>query len=209
MIKLTERLQAVADMVKNGSTVVDVGCDHGYIPAYLVENKICDNVFACDINEAPLNSCRLLVSQTIYENKIKCILSNGLENVPEAYDTVIIAGMGGELISDILEKSDYVKQCSLILNPMSHSETVRKWLYTNGFSIDKDIIVAESKHHYNVILAHYTATFESKSTVDYFFGEIKDFSDKAYFIHLKNYLMNKQKSGADFSSVIKAIEDVL
>ena len=70
MIKLTERLQAVADMVKSGSTVVDVGCDHGYIPAYLVENKICDNVFACDINEAPLNSCRLLVSQTIYENKI-------------------------------------------------------------------------------------------------------------------------------------------
>lgn len=209
MIKLTERLQAVADMVKPGARVVDVGCDHGYIPAYLVENKICDKVIACDVNEAPLNSCRLLVSQLGFENNIKCILSNGLSDVPKGYDTVIIAGMGGELISNILDKSEYVKQCTLIINPMSHSEIVRKWLYDNGFSIDKDIIVAETRHHYNVILARYTATFESKSVVDYFLGEIKDFSDKEYFIHLKNYLTNKQKSGADFSSVIKAIEDIL
>lgn len=209
MIKLTARMQAVADMVEKGAAIADIGCDHGYIPVYLVQKGICDTAVAADINEAPLNSCRLLVSQNNLENKIKCVVSDGLKSVPEVYDTVIVVGMGGELISKILSECTCIKSCKLILNPMSHSEIVREWLYTNGFSVKKDIIVADSKHHYNIILAEYTGTYEKKSKTDYYLGEIKDFSDKDYFIHLRNYLINKQKSGADYSDVISAIEDIL
>lgn len=209
MIKLTKRLQAIADMVKQGSTPVDVGTDHGYIPVYLVENEICNTAIACDINEAPLNSCRFLVSQSGLEDKIKCVLSNGLQSVNENYDTVIIAGMGGELIADILSKAKGVSSKNIILNPMTHPEIARKWLFDNGFEISKDIIVADGRHHYSIFSAEFTGNVDNKTQADYYLGSISDFSDKEYFEHLLVYLKNKQKSGLDLSDLIKTIEEKL
>lgn len=210
MIKLTNRLKAIADMVQMGDTIVDVGCDHGYIPAYLVSEGVCPRAVACDINEGPLVSCKFLVEQVGLEDKIKCVLSNGLDKInPADYDTVVIAGMGGELIADILSREAKICDKKLVLNPMTHSEIVRKWLYENGFCIDDDVIVPDGKHHYSVIRTHFTGNIEKHSDVDYFLGNIKDFSDKEYFEHLLNYLKNKQKSGADYSSVINKIEEKL
>lgn len=206
-VKLSKRLQAIADMVGQGSTPVDVGTDHGYIPVYLVENKICPSAVACDINEGPLNSCRMLVSQAGFENEIKCVLSNGLDSVFDFYDTVIIAGMGGELIADILSRAGELSSKKIILNPMTHPEIARKYLFDNGFDITEDIIVADGKHHYSIFSAEYTGTVADKTQADYYLGAIKDFSDKEYFEHLLSYLKNKQKSGLDLSSLIQTIED--
>lgn len=206
MIKLTCRLQAVADMVNNGACVVDVGTDHGYIPAYLVKNEIAKSVIACDINEKPLTSCKRYISSLGLDDRVKCVLSDGLQSIDGEYDTVIIAGMGGELIAEILENAERIKHCRLILNPMTHPELARKWLYNNGFCIDRDIVVADSKHHYSIFSAHYTGIVQNKRETDYFLGEISDFSDREYFEHLLVYLKNKQKSGADYSEVISAIE---
>lgn len=207
MIKLTKRLQAIADMVNRGSIPVDVGTDHGYIPVYLVQNKICKTAVACDINEGPLNSCRMLVSQSGLDDKIKCVLSNGLQSVNDEYDTVIIAGMGGELIADILSKAENITLKNIILNPMTHPEIARKWLYDNGFEITKDIVVADGKHHYSVFSAEYIGIVGEKTQSDYYLGSITDFSDKEYFEHLLVYLKNKQKSGLDLNEPIKSIEE--
>lgn len=210
MINLSDRLQAVANMVPQGAKIVDVGTDHGYVPVYLVQNGICDSAIACDINELPLKSCEFLVRESGLGNKIKCILSNGVDNVPnDEYDTVILAGMGGELISDILSRVENAFDKTFIINPMTHSEIVRKWLYDNKFEIKNDIVIPDGKHHYNIILAKYCGKDIKKSQTDYYLGEIKDFSDKEYFLHLINYLTNKQKSGIDFSQVIKDIEEKL
>lgn len=206
MIKLSCRLQAVADMVNEGARVVDVGTDHGYIPAYLIKNNIAKSVIACDINEKPLASCRRYISSLGLDDKVKCVLSDGLKGIDGDYDTVIIAGMGGELISQILENAENIRHCRLIINPMTHTELARKWLYDNGFCIENDIVVADLKHHYSVLSAHYTGKIQEKSVVDYFLGEISDFSDREYFEHLLIYLKNKQKSGVDYSDVISAIE---
>lgn len=206
MIKLSCRLQAVADMVKEGACVVDVGTDHGYIPAYLAENQIAKSVIACDINEKPLMSCKRYISSLGLDDRVKCVLSDGLQNIDGEYDTVIIAGMGGELIAQILENADNIQHCRLIINPMTHPELTRKWLYNNGFCIENDIVVADSNHHYSVLLAHYTGEVKEKSEVDYFLGEISDFSDREYFEHLLVYLKNKEKSGVDYSKVISTIE---
>ena len=209
MVTLTRRLQAIADMVPQGSTVVDVGTDHGYIPVYLVQNSICDRAVACDINEGPLNSCRFLVSQSNLNDRIECVLSDGLKNVSSFYDTVVIAGMGGELIANILSDAVDISSKRIILNPMTHPELARKWLYDNGFEITKDIIFADGKHHYNVFCAQHTDTAVEKSVVDYYLGAIDDFSDKEYFEHLLVYLRNKQKSGADLENIICKIEEKL
>lgn len=210
MQTLSKRLDLVASLVKKGSTIADVGTDHGYIPVFLCKTGIIKGAVACDINIGPLSSCEALVLQEGLSDYIKVRLSNGLDNVKsQEFDTLIIAGMGGELIKDILSRCTYVKEKHIILNPMTHCEIVRKYLYDNGFEIINDIIVEDSKHYYSVLDAKYTGNIVPKNRTDYYLGEIKDFSCKGYFAHLLNYLKNKEKSGEDYSDVITALEEIL
>lgn len=207
MQKLSLRLSSVAALVKQDAAIADIGTDHGYIPVYLAENNIIKSAVASDINEGPLNSCKNLVKKCSLENVIKTTLSNGLDSLDENdFDTIIIAGMGGELIADILSRHSYVKEKHLILQPMTHPECVRKFLFDNGFEIENDLVVPDGKHHYNVLDAYYTGKITDKCRVDYFLGNIKDFSDKEYFIHLLNYFKNKSKSGEDYTDIITALE---
>ena len=137
-------------------------------------------------------------------------LSNGLEKLDRGEcDTVIIAGMGAELIVDILSNCDFVNELHLILQPMTHPEIARKYLYDNGFEINNDFIVTDAKHSYSIFDANYTGKITPKVQKDYFLGNITDFSQKEYFLHLLNYLKNKSKSGADLSDVISAVEEIL
>lgn len=210
MVSLSKRLNAVASLVELGSSVADVGTDHGYIPVYLVENKISPFVVAMDINEKPLASCKSLVKAAGFEDVISTRLSNGLEKLDRGEcDTVIIAGMGAELIVDILSNCDFVNELHLILQPMTHPEIARKYLYDNGFEINNDFIVTDANHSYSIFDANYTGKITPKVPKDYFLGNIMDFSQKEYFLHLLNYLKNKSKSGADLSDVISAVEEIL
>ncbi len=208
MQSLSERLSAVAFLVKKGSIVADIGTDHGYIPVYLVKNNIAQRALASDVNKGPLSSCRRLVEEENLGDKIKVILSDGLDNIPsEEYDTLIIAGMGGELICTILSKAGNLKDKHIIVNPMTHPELVREYLYSNGFKIDNDLIVKESKHYYSVFDAIFTGDIQNKNKIDFYLGNIKDFTHKEYFVHLIHYLRNKEKSGEDFSDIIHALEE--
>lgn len=210
MQNLSKRLSATAALVKSGAVVADVGTDHGYIPVYLVKNGISPRAIALDINEGPLNSCKELVKAECLEDRVITRLSNGLDSVDKSEcDTIIIAGMGGELISDILSRHSWIRDKHIILQPMTHPELARKFLYDNGFEIQNDIIVCDKKHHYSVFDAVFTNEFKQRKRSDYFLGNIKDFSDKEYFLHLLNFLKNKQKSGEDYSDVISAVEEKL
>ena len=207
MIKLSERLQSCADLVRQGARLADVGCDHGYAVVSLAEKNLIKSAVACDINEKPLVSCKSLVKEYGFEDIIKCVISDGLDNIKEdEVDDILIAGMGGELIASILSKCSYVKEKHLVLNPMTHPELARKWLFENGFEIKNDIIVSDSNHHYSVFDAYYTGEFKPFGDKEIFLGKINDFSDKEYFMHLLNYLKNKEKGGADCYAVISEIE---
>ena len=206
-IKLTPRLAACAGLVREGTRLADVGCDHGYVPVSLVLDGRITSAVASDINEGPLESCRRLVRGYKLEDKIKCVLSDGLKNVNgDDVDDILLAGMGGELIADILGNCPYAKDKHIIINAMTHPEISRRWLYENGFEIRNDIIVPEGKHHYSVLDAVYTGCLTKPDDVRCFLGEISDFSDKEYFLHLLNYLHNKQKGGSDCTAVIAEIE---
>lgn len=210
MVKLTKRLGAVASLVEKGSAVADIGTDHGYVPVWLVQNDIAKSAVAADINELPLASCRELVAAEDLEGKIITRISDGFSAISQdECDTAVIAGMGGEMIADIISRCPYSRSLHLVLQPMTHSEIVRKYLYDNGFEILNDFIVKESRHYYNVLDAKYTGTVLPKSQKDYFFGNITDFSEKGYFIHLYNYLVNKSKSGADYGEIIAALEEII
>lgn len=209
MFNLSPRLQAVASLVRKGSCLADIGCDHGYLPVYLVNNGVAESAVASDINEGPLNQCRRLVEHYSLTDKISCVLSDGLSNVKysERQD-VAVCGMGGELIASILANSDISQTSGVhyIFNPMTHPEKLREYLCNNGFEIDNDFVVRDGNHSYSVFDAYYTGAVRKYPLSYYFLGNISDFSDKNYFNSLLNYLRNKQKSGIDYSEVIDLIE---
>lgn len=212
MIKLTNRLSAVAELVRENSSLADVGCDHGYLPASLVLNGKIRSAVASDINEGPLDSCVQLVAEYSLEDKIKCVLSDGLKNISEndCLD-ITICGMGGELIAKILDECSWAKNSSkhFVLNPMTHPEILRKYLCDNGFEIRNDLIVKEGRRYYSVFDAYYTGNIINYNKSYYYLGNIKNFEYKDYFNHLLNYLENKSKGGEDYSDVISAIKEKL
>ena len=161
MINLNNRLKLCADFVTRGGVSADVGTDHGYLASYLVLNKISEKVFACDINEKPLNSARQTVEKFNISDSVEIILSDGLKNVPDENITdLIIAGMGGELISQIIAKAEWLKRgVNLVLQPMTKPELLRKWLYVNGYKIIKEQAVTDEKFTYTVIQSVYCGDF--------------------------------------------------
>ncbi|MBR4241840.1 MAG: SAM-dependent methyltransferase [Eubacterium sp.] len=211
MIKLSKRLKEAANMVRQGSVLADIGCDHGYVPVWLVQSGKIKSAVASDINEGPLNSCINLVKENNLEDKIKCVLSDGLENINlDEVDDILIAGMGGELIAEILRNADAEKlrKKHIILNPMTHPEIARKFLFENGFEIKNEIVVKDGRHYYAIMDAIKTGAAIPYKETDLFIGKIEtDNESRGYFEHLLNYLNNKQKGGADFSEVIAAIEE--
>ncbi len=208
MIKLTERLMAVASLVRADCVLADIGCDHGFLPAYLVENGKIKSAVASDINEGPLRSCQSLVDELGLGDRITCVLSDGLTNIDrKAVNDIAFCGMGGELISQLMEAAPWVKNdCYyFIFNPMTHPEILRRWLYNNGFEIQTDLIVKEGRHYYSVFDAVYTGECRNVDDVFSFLGKIGDYTHREYFSDLLNFLENKQKGGEDYSAVINEI----
>lgn len=212
MVNLSPRLSAVAKLVRQGAVLADVGCDHGCLPVYLLQNGVIKSAVASDVNSGPLASCEQLVVKEGLQNSISLVLSDGLKNIDaNSYTDVTICGMGGELISNILRDSNnhFSPDKHYIFNPMTHPEILRKFLCENGFEINSDFIVQEQNHYYNVFDAYYTGNVKSYDEQYYFLGEITDFSYKEYFAHLLNHLENKMRGGADYSSVITAVKEKL
>src|SRR5699024_2997163 len=130
-MRLSNRLKTIGKLVPQNSIVADIGTDHGYIPAYLIKNKISKKVIGTDISKESLDKIIQYVKNLNYENYIDSRLGNGLEVIkPYEVDTVIIAGMGGVLISDILDKDKEVTDSisNFILQPMIGAEELRKYL---------------------------------------------------------------------------------
>lgn len=158
MIHLSKRLMAVASMVTPGSRPVDVGCDHGHIPIYLVQKGVAAHVLAMDINEGPLARARANISGCGLAQSIETRLSDGLESyVKGEADSLIIAGMGGTLICRILgyaQQEGFLADFhELVLSPHSDIGQVRRLLHELGFRIDKENMVIDAGKYYTIIHA--------------------------------------------------------
>ena len=150
-MELSKRLNWIIEKLDKVEVIMDVGTDHGYIPIYLVKNNIAKKVIASDINKEPLRKAKINASLDGVIDKIDLRLGGGLSplNNKEA-NAIIIAGMGGNLIRDILE-SDLNKVKSLdylILQPAQNPEVLRKYLYNNNYEIlEEDICLDENKYY--------------------------------------------------------------
>ena len=179
-IKLDDRLSAVASLVRNNKRVADIGTDHGYLVAYLVENGICPSGIAADLRKGPLENARQTVIQQGLSDKIQLILSDGLQNIPENdCDDIVIAGMGGNLIAEILEKAAWVKneRINIVAQPMTHAEVLRQYFIENGFTITEEKTATDGKRYYCIISASYTGSIEKHTSSYIYTGEIKPEND--------------------------------
>ncbi len=157
MIQLTERLQKIADSIQSGESVADIGSDHGYIPVYLYENGISDKIIVTDIRKDPLDIAKNNIYTRIARaGKLDFRMGNGLYVLRyEEVDAVIIAGMGGILIKDILstDKKKSLSFNKLILQPRNAQDKLRQWLVENGFKIQDEKLAREGKYICEIIIA--------------------------------------------------------
>ena len=169
-----------AEFVRNGAVVADIGTDHGYLPIMLLKNGICEYAYASDINRMPLEKARINAKKYGTAEKMSFHISDGLDFVdrgecrskPDITD-IVIMGMGGELISEILDKSGYVKNSGvrLILQPMSMADKLRIYLCENGFGIKDERLCTAAGKIYSVICAEYDGTKRELGEAETLLGE--------------------------------------
>lgn len=151
MVKLSKRLQAIADLVTEGNRVADIGTDHAYIPIYLMKAGRIPGAVAMDVNEGPLLRAKSHIASEHLEGYIRTKLSDGFASLlPGEADTGVIAGMGGGLIIKILSEGTE-QVCGLkelILQPQSEISSVRKYVRTHGMHICEEDMVEEDGKYY-------------------------------------------------------------
>lgn len=197
---ITPRLKTIINHI-DGKIIADIGTDHAYIPIYLIENGLADYIVASDIKEGPVAIARENIKKHNLEDKIEVRHGSGLSVLKNGEaDTIIIAGMGGVLISEIIDENiDLAKNAELVLQPMNAQYELRKYLLSHGFKITNEDISIEGHKVYNIIIAH-----KGKSNT----------FDTDFEYHLPKYLIAHDyfknmydKKHREFTKVIKGLEN--
>ena len=150
-MRLSERLERVVSFVKPCASAADIGTDHALVPVELVRRGIVKKAIAMDVRPGPLSRAKEQISRAGLSDQIEPRLSDGLAALkPQEAETVIIAGMGGELIIRILTEGRHMwdSVAQWVLSPHSEVFKVRGWLLENGFSIEKEDMVCEDGKYY-------------------------------------------------------------
>lgn len=175
MLTLSKRLQSIADMVKPCICMADIGTDHGYIPVYLCQNNIVQMAVAGDVSKGSAYKARENVTKYGLQDRISTRCGNGLKIIEDNdnVECVVIAGMGGMLMLDILSDSalpDTIKQ--LVLQPQRDLPFVRRHIHKMQFEIADEAMVFEEGKYYNIISATKKDCICEYTPLEYEFGKI-------------------------------------
>ncbi|MBR2634163.1 MAG: SAM-dependent methyltransferase [Clostridia bacterium] len=191
-VRLSERLFAIAESLPRGGVICDVGSDHGLLPLYLVQNGYCERVLVSDLNAAPLERAKQNFARAGKSRQAEFFLTDGIEELavyrPDAF---VIAGMGGETIAGILSRSKgfLAADSFFALQPMTRTAFLRRWLYHNGFRVEKESVVAENGKTFVLLFAVFDGVIRHLSEKTDPFGEflphIKSESCRLYFEKLR------------------------
>ncbi len=155
-VPISSRLRLCADMIPHGASVADVGTDHGYLCIWLLQKGLVRCACACDLREGPLASARRNAEKYGLTEQMDFFLSDGLSNVPRGvYDTVVCAGMGGDLIVQILSNAPWLRdpRYTLILQPQAGIDDLRIWLSDHGFREDRADLAMDAGRLYCALRA--------------------------------------------------------
>ena len=186
-MKLSKRLELVASMVDDNSNIIDVGCDHAYLSIYLAKTLKKVNIIASDIKEKPLESAKENIKKYHLDNIIKTELKDGITNLDSSIDTVIISGVGGILITNILNK-DYLSNVkTIILSPNNDFEKVRNHLKRIGYYPELEKLITDKNITYLVIKAK-----KGNIKFDNLFGVLNNKELETIYYFNKRSLNNKK-----------------
>jgi len=224
-MKISKRLMKVAGFVSHGNKLADIGTDHGYVPIYLIQNGVIPKAIAMDINQGPLERAKENILANGLKDKITVRISDGLDqlNFNEA-DTILIAGMGGALVVNIMARGLEVLNSAkeLVLSPHSELDLVRHFLCENNFKIIEEEMFKDEGKFYTVIKAIRGNMVYSKE-IYYKYGKfllerknqtLKEFliKEKNTYTRLLEHLCNNGNASdraAEIEGILQEIEDSL
>ncbi len=194
---LDARLRMAANMVRSGSRLADIGTDHAHVPITLVQEGRCLSAIASDVRPGPADNARRNIRQAGLETVIAVRLGDGLHTIrADEVDDILIAGMGGETIAEILEAAPWVKSPSyrLILQPMTRAEKLRAYLFTHGFTLRCEQVTFAGKHWYTVLCAEYTGDILPAEEARCYVGRIPLPEGEGYLRALESRLRRQQQA---------------
>lgn len=185
------RLKTIASFVEQDDKIADIGCDHAYLPIYLIKNDLCQKVVATDINKNALEGAKENIKKQNLEDKIPTFLSDGLNGITDFdLNTLVISGMGTNTILKIVDNIGNFPIKKLILQSNNDLALLRKSLKKKKFYLQKEKVVYENKHFY--VIGVYTKEHTQLNTRDILFGKY-DASNKSYYLSIYNDLLNINK----------------
>ena len=196
-VKLSPRLETIADMVPSEARLADVGTDHALVPIRLILEGRIPSAIASDIRPGPLRRARSNASEYGAEN-IRFVLCDGLSGItPDEADTIVIAGMGGETIASILDAAPWARDGkNLILQPMSRPEVLRRELVRQGIRIAEERLLEERGKIYTVIGARGGEPLVL-SEAEYYTGPYALLSRHPLFPRLTDRLIDKFRAALE------------
>jgi tRNA (adenine22-N1)-methyltransferase len=190
-MQLSKRLTAVAEMISHGSSIADVGTDHGYIPIYLMLTGRIKNAIAMDINKGPLERAENNIREHHLEDRIQVRLSDGTASLRTGEaEAVIIAGMGGGLVQKILKEGQEVLESvqEFVLQPQSEVMEVRRFLAQHGYCIIDENMILEDGKYYPVMKVNH-GNMDYENPIEYKYGKfLLERKNKVLFNYLQKEL---------------------
>lgn len=206
--KLDNRLKLCLNFIKNANIIADIGTDHAYLPINIINQNKAKKIYACDINPLPLKKARENINKYKMQDKIIPVLTNGLNGLEDKnLDTIIIAGMGAQIIIDIIKQAKFIKNSNinLILQPMKDAHLLRSFFIKQNFYIQKEQAIETKGKVYTVMLVNFgkinnlTPNFIFTGKLNYKTtnAEILDKYINMQIKHLSNMLNSPRNSNKD------------
>lgn len=210
---LSKRLLKIAELIDENKVVYDVGTDHGLLPCFLVLNKNCPKVYACDNKIGPLNKAKANIEKYELEGKVIPVLSSGIDDIKDDVNIITIAGMGFFSVKDIFEGKDLSKYDKIIVQVNKDTNLLRKWISDHNYSIIDECIVYDDFYYEIVVFNANKGPKLSDLELKYGPINLRDKTDtfKEYlaYIGLKLASINKKAHKQEYENTINEINDII
>lgn len=213
LFTLGGRLQLCASMVRPGCAMADIGTDHGYLPIWLAKRGLVSRAIAADIKQNPLQKAQANIERYGVQNIVSARLSSGLAAIsPEEADDIVIAGMGGEMMIEIISGAPWLKnkEKRLILQPMTSAEELRLFLAHQKFEIVREQAVQDEKRVYSVQLVQYNPQMGCLSELYPYIGKLNAHTpDNRAYIQRRVTGLRKRAQGLALSGEVGQSHELL
>ena len=212
-MELTPRLALAAELCRGCRSVIDVGCDHAYLCLTLAERGA-ERAYASDIRPGPLAAARAHIRACGMEDRVQAVLCPGLEAFgPEDADTIVICGMGGEMIASILEKAPWTREGRhrLVLQPMTCGDRLRKWLREAGYAIEQEALAREGRRLYTLLQTRGNGAGDSCGGENFYLFTQKLAEDPLFssFVGQQREKYRKARAGKALAGLDTSLEDAV